>query len=219
MLLSQKLKTVAWKTGTDGSSVTFRYEPSGNQLKAPLVIIPYLQTFFKGRQYTLHQTIQVVKAPCYFAQVKIAPFIDNKKITLVSYLCHASPSALNLLSVKFLVQFGNVCFGNMSICYILSPYLLWNTLSASFIGFNVFFTVWFPVDLSRLLLNIETILGDPHRPEVSAVWSYCQSWFCDRYRPWKIRWMTRKECFTAGRDLINRQIRYLRARSKCVYVG
>ena len=33
----------------------------------------------------------------------------------------------------------------------------------------------FPVDLSRLLLNIETILGDPHGPEVSAVWSYRRS--------------------------------------------
>ena len=29
----------------------------------------------------------------------------------------------------------------------------------------------------------------------------------------------RGECFTAGRDLINRQIRYLRAWSECVYVG
>ena len=28
--------------------------------------------------------------------------------------------------------------------------------------------------------------------------------------------MMRKECFTAGRDLINRQIRYFRARAKCL---
>ena len=55
-----------------------------------------------------------------------------------------------------------------------------------------------------------------HWTEVSAVWSYRRGWFCDRYRPWKIRWMTRKECFTAGRDLINRQIRYFRAQAKCV---
>ena len=28
--------------------------------------------------------------------------------------------------------------------------------------------------------------------------------------------MTRKESFTAGKDLINRQIRYFRARAKCI---
>ena len=40
-----------------------------------------------------------------------------------------------------------------------------------------------------------------------------------KYRHREIRWMTRKEWFAAGRDLINLQIRYLRARSKCVYVA
>ena len=38
--------------------------------------------------------------------------------------------------------------------------------------------------MSRLLLNIETILGDPHRPEVSAVWSYRRSRFwTNQYGP------------------------------------
>ena len=67
--------------------------------------------------------------------------------------------------------------------------------------------------------NPNSFLGDPYWPEVSAVWSYRRGWFCDEYRLEKIRWILRKECFTAGRDLINRQIRYLRARSKCVYVS
>ena len=67
--------------------------------------------------------------------------------------------------------------------------------------------------------NPKSFLGDPHSPKVSAVWSFrrCRLW--DKCRPWKIRWVTRKDCFTAGRDWINRQIRYLRARSICVFVG